>query len=351
MLNKFIDNIKNSLSKKKASTEESDDAESSSQENAEDSEESSSSEDKTPKSNRNSMIFRVVIILGLAYVAVDQFILSDNKQEEVVTAVKPKRKNKKLPPNEAAKNANAGDAATAGAKAGGTDAQAAVKDSAANPTDPNAKPAETNGSVTDAGLKDAPKEMPKDETKQEKISEAKQETKPEEKADEKPAPVVAETKTEAPIENVNITAKPSEEAAKPVTGEVDSSHLSLGEAKSKEKELDKHLDQLISGEVDKTDTAKKAQDDLKSKIVVEDTYVEPPNYDDVGRGLVYDCKEKRWICIDKQSYVQCNKNMKYNKGHSKAVECAVVNVYGSTEDCGLIQKFYVSTNKSTEFCN
>jgi hypothetical protein len=172
-----------------------------------------------------------------------------------------------------------------------------------------------------------------------------------------------------PIENINMGEKPKDmampmasESPKDNVVKVEEPKLNLGETKVHEKEIDKQIDMLIEKDnskdltkavtsemVKSPDTAKAI--DLKDKIAVEETYVAPPTYEAAGRGLVYNCTDKFWVCVDKPSYVTCNKNMKYNKSQNKKAECAVVNVYNSQEDCSVIQKYYVSSNKSTEFCN
>jgi len=148
--------------------------------------------------------------------------------------------------------------------------------------------------------------------------------------------------TPPPVEDVNITPKDSP----------DKTGTGLGESTQKENEISKTIDQMISPTDPISDTPKEEKPvDLKDKIVEEDPYVEPPNYELKGRGLVYNCTDKYWACVEKEAYQKCNKNLKYNKKHSKAVECAIVNVYGSAEDCVLVQKYNISSNAATDFCN
>ena len=90
---------------------------------------------------------------------------------------------------------------------------------------------------------------------------------------------------------------------------------------------------------------------MASKIV-DDVAVEtaPPPYDQLGRGLVYNCKDKYWACVDKPAYVTCNKNMKWNKSKGNSAECVVQAIYGSDDDCAKVQKYNVSTSQATTFC-
>jgi hypothetical protein len=161
------------------------------------------------------------------------------------------------------------------------------------------------------------------------------------------------TSSEAPpVENINImdkseTSPPAEEivSSKPVQPETN---------------FDQRLDQLIDNANQKDPTPdaeaavtppKKEAKSMADLIVEDDVYTPAPMYDQVGRGLVYNCKDKYWACIDKPAYVACNKNMKWNKTKGNAQECVVQNVYGSDEDCAKIQKYNISTNIPTSFCN
>ncbi|MEK6623454.1 MAG: hypothetical protein AABY86_00705, partial [Bdellovibrionota bacterium] len=80
-------------------------------------------------------------------------------------------------------------------------------------------------------------------------------------------------------------------------------------------------------------------------------YVAPPTYEELGRGLVYNCKGKHWACINKDAYFLCRDNMKWNSSHSKSKECATINVYATNEDCEQIQLHNINTREKTDFCN
>jgi hypothetical protein len=241
------------------------------------------------------MMIRVGLVLVIAYFAVDQFLLQPGSEEaEVVVVPKPKRK--KPRPVEKVETATA--------------------------------------------------------------------TTPDVVAETKVEPIEEKIETPAPIENVNVLDKASEEidtiskeivnvpaqveTPNPISEPTQTETMNLGEAKEAEKKIDNEIDKMIDADsVKKEDTLAA---DLNSKIVVEDPYIEPPNYENYGRGLVYSCKDKFWACVDKPAYIQCGKNMKYNKANSKSAECAIVNVYNTNEDCTLIQKYNVSKNIATEFC-
>ncbi len=90
---------------------------------------------------------------------------------------------------------------------------------------------------------------------------------------------------------------------------------------------------------------------IENKIIDTPTDTPAPSYDQFGRGLVYNCIDKHWACIDKPAYVQCHKNQVWNKQQGKKIECAVKAVYNDENDCVKIQMHNVSTNESTAFCN
>lgn len=79
-------------------------------------------------------------------------------------------------------------------------------------------------------------------------------------------------------------------------------------------------------------------------------YVDPPTYDEVGRGLVYNCKGKHWACVDKNSYFACRDNLKWAKGNGKGFECFTKDVYKNENDCRIIQTNFINTNLKTDFC-
>lgn len=260
-----------------------------------------------PPVDKKSLIIRVVIVLGLAYYGVTEFILKEEPPPPPpVAKAKPKLK---FPPK---------------------------------------KKADENVA-----------EAKKDEAK-------KSEGKPEEKKEEpkKEAEVkINPPKEEAPpaVENISITKK--EEENLPGTIVIEPPPVA-------EKDIDKKIDQLIDKEEGKEikpavikpkerkskeiKTAEKKEEkeavDMKDKIVGDDIYTEPPPYDLLGRGLVYNCREKYWACTSKSAYIMCNKNMKWNQAHGKPAECVVKNVYASDEDCEAVQKYNISTNESTGFC-
>lgn len=344
MFEKLKQSLPESLRKKMGSEEESEGDESVeySEEESEESHDTSANEPapEDKKKKQISMLIRVVVVIGLGYLAATEFIFKPEPQNNELPAVAVKRKPRKKPQD----------------KAGGD-----TKTATANPADTKTAEAKTD--------EKKPTEIKPEEKKPE-------EKKPEELQAEtkKGEPVVAEApkenppvaETQPPVENINIAEKAHEEkkpeaVAKPEEKPIDEAPVvktpeveptsQVGEVKNGENKIDKTIDSLIENmdsKEKKSASSKKTK--LEDKIVADDVYTPPPAYDQLGRGLVYNCKEKFWACLDKAAYVACNKNMKWNKAHGKPAECTVQNVYNSDEDCNTIQKYNVSTNKPTTFC-
>ena len=80
--------------------------------------------------------------------------------------------------------------------------------------------------------------------------------------------------------------------------------------------------------------------------------VEPlmPDYEQIGRGLVYNCEGGYWACLDKTNFLRCRDNMKWRKSNGKDVSCYTANVYASEEDCYKIQLYNINSIEDTSFC-
>lgn len=297
MFEKFITNLKKSLPGQKSNDEDLDEDENQESKSS-DSADDDNSTAQDAKKKQMSMIIRVIVILGLGYMAVDHFILSAPKEltvEEMIAANAPKKKRKPIkkdiPPieNEATKTPEA----------------SVANDSPSDSQAPANTPPVENINIMD---------------------------KAENSLSVEPSPI---GDTSTPVQDSNIDQRIDQlietadqnEPAQPVAE-------STGEK--------------VAAEVPAKKEEKVSMADL---IVQEDVYTPAPQYDQQGRGLVYNCKDKYWACIDKPAYVACNKNMQWNKTKGNALECVVQNVYGSDEDCAKIQKYNVSTNVSTAFCN
>ena len=70
----------------------------------------------------------------------------------------------------------------------------------------------------------------------------------------------------------------------------------------------------------------------------------PPNYEILGRGLVYNCEGQHWACVDKNEYIQCGRNKEWAsaKGQQRKFQCLPVNVYATNEDCRVVQLYNIN---------
>jgi hypothetical protein len=333
MLEKLITNLKQSLPeslRKKMGTNDEEAEESDENEVQKNENDDSTEEDKKKKSI--SMLIRVVIILILAYLAVDEFVLSKNKSVAAVDSsldaqiAKSEAKRKKRKEESKAKELAA--------------AAAVVHD----------KIADASAIATEVGTGASSSQVP-----------------------DAPAP----TDSSPPIENVNVldksdpvaTAQPQATNVVEKPEEIVSSKIVDTSVDNKIDKLVEHVDEntpptaaieevkipsqqdhnISETSPEKTSTPK-VETSMASKIVDEATETPAPAYDQVGRGLVYNCKDKYWACVDKPAYVTCNKNMKWNKSKGNAAECVIQSIYSSDEDCAKIQKYNVTIIQPTTFC-
>jgi cytoskeletal protein RodZ len=286
---------------------------------------------------RTSMIIRVIIILGIAYFVVDEIILkpapAEKSADELIAAASKKRKKKSI-----VKPADEQAGSTAISEAGATAPELAPGEIAlTTSSEPLTEPTST-------------------------------------------VPVGTVTTDTPPIENINVIGKPDlaveaknvvPEAAPEVS---EPSEPAVTQTRIGENSIDKKLDQLVetvdqnnsveeikipsqetkSAAVIAMEETKKMSNDslanMTSKIAEDIPEAPAPSYDQVGRGLVYNCKDKYWACLDKPAFLNCNKNMKWNKSKGNPAECVVQDIYNSDEDCAKIQKYNVSSNTTTGFC-
>lgn len=86
----------------------------------------------------------------------------------------------------------------------------------------------------------------------------------------------------------------------------------------------------------------------KEKETLE--YTPAPNYEDYGKGLVYNCKDKHWACVDRKPYLQCEMNYKWSKQNGKAPECSIEKTYSDFKSCRIVQIHYINTVKEAPDC-
>ena len=97
------------------------------------------------------------------------------------------------------------------------------------------------------------------------------------------------------------------------------------------------------------DLEKQVKESKREEILKE--YVSPPNYEYVGRGLVYNCLGKHWACVDAPSYKSCEDNFSSVKYLKKKIECHPYNVYETIRNCEDMQNRVISSSTKTNFCN
>ena len=290
--------------------------------------EEDSEEDK--KKKMKSMIIKVIVILALGFFALDEFILKES------------------PPSAGAENST---------KVSRPKKENIVEVETTTQTPPTSEGAEPTKVSESEAPPTTESDMSTASTEEEMNTTPTSET------------VVSEA---PPIENINVMEKTDdnlsiEPVAKiedelPAQSEDQPEDQIISRSRMGESTVDKKLDDLVDN-VEQTAPSNpieevkipssgesNASPSMVSKIVEEVIETLPPVYDQVGRGLVYNCKDKYWACLDKPAYVTCSKNQKFNKSKGNSAECVVSDIYSSDEDCAKIQKYNVSTNVSTAFC-
>jgi len=153
-----------------------------------------------------------------------------------------------------------------------------------------------------------------------------------------------ENNEEVPPETPAVVLTPAQEMPVVI---VPTPNIDLGMDEEQDKK-ESSLDMLMKA-VDKSE--KISEKNMKNTMGRDDSsYIEPPNYLRSGRGLVYNCKENHWACVDKFSYFTCYENQNWNKENGQSTECITRDVYASAADCTAIQKFYVNKPEPTDFC-
>lgn len=294
MLDKLLEDLKKKLPGAKKTNDSEDQEEEVVEETDED--ESSESNEKDTK-KKSSPLIKIVIILAVGYLAFD-FLMPKEDNTDIDQMIQTPVPRKKKPKKDRETEANQVEQVTE------------AKSEETKPQEPATEEPKIEESQTTA-----------DDELSKAISDVPVETKTND---------VTNDLSQAPVEEINVlktTDLTFEGAASSET-----SPIGLGE-----------------GTETKTGQATENKS-LESKIVEQNEYVDPPKYEVLGRGLVYNCKGKHWACVDKASYQICHKNMKYNSENGKPSECVTQNVYANEDDCNTVQRYNVSTNVSTSFC-
>ena len=74
------------------------------------------------------------------------------------------------------------------------------------------------------------------------------------------------------------------------------------------------------------------------------------NYEALGRGLAYNCKDGFWVCLNKEEFLNCRDNYKWANRLGNKKECVPQDVYGGIKDCQIMQVHNINTDASNNFC-
>jgi hypothetical protein len=298
--------------------------------------ESESGGDEDEKKKKKSMIIKVVVIVGLAYLALDSFMNPQTSQNEV--AVAPVIKKRKKPKKDLNKdNVNKEAEKKDEAKAGETQTAETPKPEGA----PMASPAGANDSVA---VENINVEKSLNGTEASKAPAEHSPNSPPEAAPEQANQTTPNPEMDKAIGDLSATVNPSETANVPAPAE--------------EPKVEPRVEAPVLNPDSTTNPAATtalaneapAEAPAAAVPVFNEPYSPPPSYEEFGRGLVYNCKESHWSCVNRLAYVACNKNTQWSRGAGKAPECVVQNIYKSDDDCSKMQRYYVANNKDTSFC-
>jgi hypothetical protein len=98
------------------------------------------------------------------------------------------------------------------------------------------------------------------------------------------------------------------------------------------------------------DLEKQIQDKKQEMPAAGAPYIDPPEYENFGRGLVYNCRGKHWACVNGGSYQVCQQNYSSLKGAQKPKECYPDSVFQTEKACVWMQKERITSGTKTDFC-
>lgn len=216
---------------------------------------------------------------------------------------------------------------------------------------------------------------PKKDVVPEPAVEVEEQTAPEEQVTQPtPEPIVEETVTEAneqPVEEVKnevteatskemdsdvlkmdeisntATQENIEEPSADIDKVDDSTSFEMTEKENNTEASEKPADET-SLDSQLTNIIKSVEKDNEQKMY---EYTAPPNYENFGESLVYNCKGKHWACVDKQAHFQCLNNYRWAKQSGNKPECSNSKVLASGKDCRMLQLYNINMVVETPNCN
>ena len=187
-------------------------------------------------------------------------------------------------------------------------------------------PPETNPEIMDENL--APSEESPDESLAENRPKDSTQTKEE---------------TSNEVNREQKKTETQEEQEDPWTPQAENNQKMISDSESSQEISRDKKEQSETNQIEKETSLSESQPD-------DPDYIAPPSYSRAGRGLVYNCKDKHWACVDKFSYFTCHENHKYNQSRKRKYECVTREVYASIEDCIKVQTYNVNQAKEASFC-
>lgn len=328
--NPKFDKTSNKINIPKADEEDEEvDDDSTAQSEEEDEDEEEEDEDEITEGeksqNKRKKIIQLIIALGVVYFVADEVMNSSSSDEEIVIPDPPAQTQKKRPKK--------------------------IEEPAIQ-----AQQVENEAQKVQEVI-----EPPQEETVQEAIKE--EEPVEESVVEEKQVEEIVETAKVRQGVSVNDTTMDSdvlkmdeiesktEEESNPlvndegVTNDNESSQMSEKEQIPSE-EIDKNESSSLDSQL--TNIMKSVEKENEQK---QFEYVSPPNYENFGESLVYNCKGKHWACVDKQAHFQCLYNYRWSKQNSKKPECSNSKVLASGKDCRMLQLYNINMIVETPDCN
>ncbi len=288
------------------------------------SEESGESSADEAAKKKKSLIIKVVVVGALAVVLLYDEIFPPTDDQIPETASSPFKKPIRNKKNPEATAPNPTPEAPAANVSNTTEVTASDSTTSEVQTAPGSTPSE---SVATETVENAPVEAPPVEESVTTETTTSEST---------PEASVTDTSNASSTETSSETT--DQESVVPVEGSVDT------------------VDETVNSNGDENLTDKILQD-LETQVKTtkveneQKEYVAPPDYEFVGRGLVYNCVGKHWACLDGASYKLCETNLASVKYQKKSIECYPVNVYQNQKGCELIQNRMVSSSAKTNFCS
>ncbi len=279
-------------------------------------------------SSRVSMAIRVVVILGIAFFAVDEFYLKNKTPELTADEIQAKLAKSKKGKKNREKDAK-------------DKAEKAVQDANKKP-EKNSDNKVTENTTEASSSKETPTEPPIENINVTEKSEPVQTESLDQKIDK-----ISEN---LPVETPEVKPEPKLEPKPEVVEPAPKKEPKMESKSDSSKNTAANQDSNAIEEIKIPSQGKSSENSMASKIVETLIETPPPAYDQLGRGLVYNCKDKYWACVDRAAYLVCNKNLKYNESVGKSKECVTQAIYATDDDCAKIQKYNVSVSQSTDFC-